>query len=50
VGAPPPPGQFAGGFRYHSGICTASGNIVEIVLPSDQVPPISSPSNACTRR
>jgi hypothetical protein len=45
-----PIGQVAGGTRYHCQVCAASGAIVEVLTASDVLPPISDPSNACTRR
>jgi hypothetical protein len=46
----PPPGQFFGGTYYFCAYCEGSNNIVEIFLSSGSTPPISNPSNACTRR
>jgi hypothetical protein len=46
----PPPGQLLGGSYYFCHSCVATNNIIEVVVPSGTVPPISQPSNACTRR
>ena len=46
----PPPGQLLGGTYYWCGYCADSLSIIEVYVPSGTVPPISYPSNACTRR
>jgi hypothetical protein len=46
----PPPGHLLGGTYYWCAYCEGSGSILEVVVPSGSVPPISSPTNACTRR
>jgi len=46
----PPPGQLLGGTYYWCQYCARSGNIIEVLVPSGTVPPLSTPSNACTRR
>jgi hypothetical protein len=45
-----PPGQLGGSY-YWCGYCNVSKNIIEAYgVPVGTVPPISSPTNACTRR
>src|SRR5581483_10456414 len=44
------PGTQQGEIRYHCSYCAGSNNIVEVYTMSGGIPPISQPSNACTRR
>jgi hypothetical protein len=46
----PPPGQLLGGTYYWCAYCAGSFNILEVLVPSGSVPPISNPTNACMRR
>ncbi len=46
----PPPGRLLGGTYYWCAYCARSNNIIEVLVPSGTTPPISTASNACTRR